>query len=96
VQEQQEIDYDPAENARNITERRLSFERVRDFDFGRAIISEDSRRAYPERRYVAVGPLDERIYVLCYTPIANGIGVLSFRKANKREVRRYETQTINR
>ena len=48
------------------------------------------RKAYPEVRYVAVGLLDARLHVLCFTPIAGGIRVISFRKANQREVRDYE------
>lgn len=48
------------------------------------------RKAYPEVRYVAVGFLDSRLHVLCFTPIAGGIRVISFRKANQREVRDYE------
>jgi len=32
----------------------------------------------------------ERLHVLCFTPVANGIRVISFRKANKREMNDYE------
>ena len=53
-------------------------------------IKQDMRKAYPEVPYVAVGFLDARLHVLCFTPIAGGIRVISFRKANQREVRDYE------
>lgn len=39
---------------------------------------------------MAVGFLDKRLHVLCFTPLPLGIRVISFRKANKREVRDYE------
>ncbi len=87
------VSYDPRKNARNVTERGLSFERAADLDWERAAIAEDDRKDYPERRFVALGYLDGRLHVLCFTPTAGGIRVISFRKANKREMRRYEEAT---
>lgn len=84
------IEFDPAKNERNILERGLSFERVSDFDFDTASIWQDTRKPYPEVRYVALGLLDARLHVLCFTPAAGGIRVISFRKANTREVKDYE------
>ena len=76
----------------------MSFERVADFAWETASIAEDDRKDYPERRFVAVGHLDGRLHVLCFTPSDDGIRVISFRKANGRERKRYEeaTQTPDR
>ena len=49
----------------------------------------DDRREYPERRYVAFGPLLGRMHSLVFTPTAKGIRVISLRRANAREVKRY-------
>jgi hypothetical protein len=84
------IEFDPIKNERNIRERDLSFERAAAFDFASATIGQDERKAYPEVRYVAVGPLDGRLHVLCFTPLAGGIRVISFRKANSREISHHE------
>ncbi len=84
------IHYDAAKNARNIAARGLSFDRVADFDFETAKVREDVRRAYPERRFVALGWLEGRLHVLCMTPVTDGIRVISFRKANLREQGNYE------
>lgn len=84
------IEFDADKNDTNIHDRGLSLGRATDFDFDSAIIKRDMRKAYPEARYVAVGFLDARLHVLCFTPIAGGIRVISFRKANQREVRDYE------
>ena len=84
------IDFDPAKNNTNVAERGLPFVRAAHFDFDTAILWQDQRKPYLETRYVAVGFLDARLHVLCFTPIANGIRVISFRKANAREVKRYE------
>jgi uncharacterized DUF497 family protein len=43
-----------------------------------------------KRRYDAVGYLDGRLLALCFTETPSGIRVISFRKANSREIKRYE------
>jgi len=86
------ISYDPIKSERNARERGLPFDRVYHFDFDRAVIREDKRFAYPERRLIATGFVEVRLHVLCYTPTADGIRVISFRKANAREIRTYERE----
>ncbi len=86
------ITYDPAKNTRNIELRGLSFERVADFEFETALFSPDVRRDYGEVRIRALGRLKGRLHALVFTETADGIRVISFRKANKREERIYETQ----
>ena len=85
-----EIDFDPIKSDKNLRERGLSFERAGDFDFSTAIVHEDIRKAYPEHRFVAIGLLEGRLHVLCFTAIVRGIRVISFRKANHREEKFYE------
>ncbi|WP_084621532.1 BrnT family toxin [Luteibacter yeojuensis] len=85
-----EIWYDEAKQGRNIRERGLSFERVAQFDFSSALVQSDTRADYGEERLVALGLLGERVHVVVFAPKPSGIRVISFRKANKREVRRYE------
>lgn len=88
-----EIEFDPAKNARNIRERGLSFTQVVEFDFATAVFSVDVRRDYGEIRDRALRFLDNCLHALVFVETAAGIRVISFRKANAREVRRYETQT---
>ena len=90
------IFYDPAKNQRNIRERGLSFESAAEFDFESALYAVDERRDYGETRYVAVGTLGVRLHVLCFAEMPEGIRVISFRKANAREVNRYaKAKTAN-
>jgi hypothetical protein len=92
-----DVTFDPAKNARNIRDRGLSFERAIDFDFSTAAMVIDARREYGEVRYVAVGYLDDRLHLLCFTETQSGIRVISFRKANSREIKRYEkAQALDR
>lgn len=87
------IEFDPAKNARNIRERGLSFTQAEEFDFATAIFSLDGRRDYGEIRRRALGILDGRLHALVFVETTLGIRIISFRKANSREVSRYETQT---
>ncbi len=83
------ISFDPAKNERNVRNRGLSFESAAEFDFEGALYAVDERHDYGEVRYIAVGMLGVRLHVLCFAEIVNGIRVISFRKANAREVKRY-------
>lgn len=85
------IDFDLNKSSKNLEERGLAFDAVVDFEWESAILYEDTRKMYPERRFVAAGNIHGRLHIICFTPITGGIRVISFRKANKREVGNYET-----
>lgn len=89
------IDFDPEKSKKNTRDRGLPFEQAAKFDWETAIYSEDMRHTYPEQRFVAMGYIGERLHVICFTPIEGGVRVISFRKANFREVQRYEKETTN-
>ena len=74
----------------------------RGFDFAYAIrafldpvraIRQDTRRNYGEERYQLMGKIEERVFVLVYTPRQDAIRIVSARKANQREVKQYENRT---
>ena len=87
------IEFDSNKNDTNIRDRGLSFERVANFDFEHASFAQDVRRDYGETRFRALGYLDGRLHALVFTEASEGIRVISFRKANKREVQLYEQET---
>ncbi len=87
------IEFDPVKNSKNISERGLSFERVAEFDFSTAQFTIDNRRDYGEIRFRALGFIEQRLYALIFVEISGGIRVISFRKANKREIKHYESQS---
>jgi hypothetical protein len=83
------IEFDPLKSAGNEAKRLLPFERAADFEWPDAMIIPDDRNDYPESRFIAIGYLDARLHVLCFAPIEGGIRVISLRKANMREARKY-------
>ncbi|MGH2360909.1 MAG: BrnT family toxin, partial [bacterium] len=89
------VEFDPAKSEANVRARGLPFSLVGDaFDWSSALVAEDRRRDYAERRFQAIGYLAARLHVVVFTPIATGIRVISLRRANKREVKRYGQEAI--
>ena len=54
------------------------------------LIERDQRWDYGEERFRALGLLDEKVFVVIYTKRPAAIRSISARRANRREVRRYE------
>jgi uncharacterized DUF497 family protein len=88
-----DITYDANKNTKNIADRGLSFELVRELEWATALVVEDLRKDYSERRFQVIGYIGARLHVVVFTLRASAIHVISLRKANKREVQRYEAQT---
>jgi len=83
------ITYVKIKNSKNIEERGLSFDLVESLDWVSAIIIEDTRKDYGERRFSAFGFICDRLYVVVFTPRNDAVHVISFRKANTREVKEH-------
>ena len=84
------ITYDSAKNEKNKAERGLPFDLVADLDWDSAVAVEDTRRDYGERRLRVLARLDGRLHVAVVTLRGDATHVISFRKANRKEVIRYE------
>lgn len=76
--------------------------RERGFDFAYAagafgdairVIRQDTRYSYGEVRYQLTGEVDGRLFVVVYTHRQEEVRIISARKANQREVRRYEDRS---
>jgi uncharacterized DUF497 family protein len=85
-----DISFDPTKNERNIRERGLPFMLVEQLDWLSAVIEEDRRKDYGERRFRVLGLIDDRLHAVVFTPRMGKVHVISLRKANKREVNWYE------
>jgi len=90
------VSYDFNKNKRNVEQRGLNFDQVADLDWDNAWIYQDERDEYNEIRFIAYSMLDKRLHFVCFTETKDGIRVISFRKANNREVKRYEHEILNR
>lgn len=84
--------YDPTKSDRNERERNLPFDRAYDFDWTNALYAEDDRTDYGERRFYALGHIGTRLHALVFTRVDEGLRIISLRKANAREIKRYEQE----
>lgn len=87
------ISFDLTKSERNERERGLSFSIVEQLDWSDAVIIEDVRKNYGERRYRVLGYIGERLHAVVFTPQDGTMHVISLRKANKREVKQHEQKT---
>lgn len=87
-----DISFDSAKSEKNALARGIPFDLAMEFAWDSALIVEDLRKDYGERRFQALGLIGDRLHMMAFTPRANKAHVISLRKANKREVKRYEAQ----
>lgn len=85
-----DISFDPAKSERNERERGLPFSLVGQLDWSDAVIEEDDRKDYGERRYRVLGFIGDRLHAVVFTLRAGKVHVISLRKANNREVKQHE------
>lgn len=86
------VSFDAGNSRLNEVERGLPFSLADDSDWSSALVVEDLRRTYEERRYQALGMIGERLHMLVFTPRGEALHVISLRRANQRERTRYVTQ----
>jgi len=85
------IEYNNAKNIKNIKERDISFDLAEGFDLETSLTWQDLRYDYNgENRFISIGYIENRLYSLVFTPRGELLRVISLRKANPREVKRYE------
>lgn len=88
-----DIEFDPTKDQANREKHGLSLALADEFEFDTALIEIDERRDYNEERFVALGLIAERVHVMVFTVRGEAIRVISLRKANRREVKRYDDET---
>ena len=87
------VTFDPAKDAANLAKHGISLTEAAGFEWGTAVVWPDTRRDYGEVRRVALGYIGLRIMALVFVdrPPAKPTErrIISLRKANSREVKRY-------
>ena len=85
-----DISFDPLKSLRNDIKRGLPFYLALDLEWHSALMKEDTRQDYGERRYQVLGLIHGRLHALVFTPRDDKVHVISLRKANQREVQHHE------
>lgn len=88
------IEFDPAKDETNRRKHGISLQAADGFDWDTALEREDDRFDYGEARFVAIGLIDDRLYVMIFTEGSDedAIRVISLRPAERHEARFYHGQ----
>lgn len=83
------IDYDSCKREHTLLMRNIDFARADEVFAGIHYTGEDNRQDYGETRFITIGKLDERTVVMVWTPRHNTRRIISMRKANEREIKKF-------
>lgn len=81
--------FDPHKLALNVRRHLVWFSEADDFEWETAQVRVDDRRRYVETRFVAEGLIGQRLHVMVFCLREASVRIVSLRKANQREVKRY-------
>jgi uncharacterized DUF497 family protein len=85
------FEWDDRKAVQNFAKHGVPFEyAVRVFLDPHRLSSEDTRQDYGEDRWLALGKIEGRLFAVAYTPRGAVIRLISARKANEREQRKYD------
>lgn len=88
-----EVTFDPAKDEANTAKHGVSLAAAEMMDWDDAWIELDDRRDYGEVREIGLVPMNDRLYCVVFTRRANGLRIISLRKANQREFDDYVSKT---
>lgn len=84
-----DITYDTAKNESNTEKHGVSLAAAAEFEWDEALTWNDERQNYGESRMCAIGYIGNRLFYVVYVDRADVRRIISLRKANSREVKRY-------
>lgn len=82
-------EWNEAKRKSNLAKHGIDFATVEYFVWEEAVLISDNRKNYGETRFLAFGPVGNRLHCLTFSVRGENIRVISFRKANSREVQKY-------
>jgi len=82
-------EWDDTKRKVNLARHGIDFAAIKSFEWEDATIFEDQRKDYNEKRMVAYGYIKGRLVAVVYTERKTTSRIISLRKANSREVKRY-------
>jgi len=83
------VEFDETKRAWTLRERGLDFAEAAKLFDGSEFTLEDDRFEYDEVRFQTYGLLNGRLVMVAWTPIESGIRVISMRRCNEREQRKF-------
>ena len=87
------FEWDEDKRQQTLFQRGIDFATIARLDWETALVLLDDRQDYDEQRFRVMGLIDDRLHVAIVTPRPDALRVISLRKANERERRRWESRT---
>jgi uncharacterized DUF497 family protein len=84
-----QYEWDGAKCNANKIKHGVDFSEALSFEWEKAITRQDRRFNYDEPRFVSIAPIANRLYVMVWTTRNDATRIITFRKANRREVKYY-------
>lgn len=82
-------EHDPKKLAENVAKHGVWFHEAEGFEWETAVLRVDDRKRYGETRFEATGYVGFRLYVMIFCLRGTAVRIISLRKANSREMKRY-------
>ena len=83
------IEFDPEKRATTLLHRGLDMADAALVLAAKNITFEDVRNNYGEERYITIGLIEKRMVYIAWTPRDGAYRIISMRKANEREQKKY-------
>ncbi len=82
-------DWNPAKAASNLAKHGVAFEAMAEFEWDTALVRATLHHQGGEPRLQATGAIDGRLHVVVFSIETRCTRVISLRRANNREIKRY-------
>ncbi len=83
------LEWDDTKRNATLNQRGLDFADIASADWSSALTDEDARVTYAEQRFVTMAPINQRLCVFAWCWRGEAMRIISLRKANERERKRY-------
>ena len=87
-----EITFDAAKDVANLAKHGVWLALAAELEWDWLVAVPDVRRDYGEERWIGFASIGERVYCVVFTDRGEERRIISLRKANGREVRRYANE----
>ncbi|UYO93941.1 BrnT family toxin [Pollutimonas sp. M17] len=83
------IEFDPAKNSINEAKHGISLAAAEGLEWETTVVVRDCRFGYSESRLIGTGYIGKRLHVVVFVDRGDVRRIISLRRANDREVKRY-------
>lgn len=86
------IEFDTAKDQQNLEKHAVSLNEANNLEWDDGLTWDDTRKDYGELRQCGLVPIGVRLYHVVFVDRGSHRRIISLRKANRREVKRYADQ----